>query len=720
MKKFFISLLTTVLCCFCVAGFTACDDKKQAQTPDSTPNSSVVDEHKHDWLAADIVKEATCVEKGEQEYTCSCGATETREIPTNDAHTLAAVEAKAATCKENGYTAHEACTRTGCEYKVNYQETVGIHDYDAATATCAKGAICSVCKQEVTAPNAHTMKRVEGSPATYETFGWSTFTFCISCATENAVAAYEANEYSVLAQIIKGNDSIKTENFVYYPTLNENDCFVHDLDETKSSYIPGVEATCTQQGRTAGGQCKVCNKTVASVAIPAIGHRPASKATCTRKVVCGVCFVEYGEALGHDIEYHAAKPATCTTDGYDAYELCLREGCNYSTFEYQQATNPDHDFEKTTWTVKAYKAATCTTDGNETYLKCAKCEYIASVEVDENNKPVKEDGYYVGVYELYEVPVLPAFGHTWDTEKANYKEEQLPTCTENGWTFGGTCLTCKKTVTSATIAKLGHDGSRKYTIVTNEYTGLDEVVAVTADMKNENGFLDDSSSKATCMQNAYCGFCGEVEDTQIVDANGEPKHAYKMVAAKSPTCEKEGYAEHYVCLNGCDSLWVKTIEDGKTVYVETSLYELEIDAVGHKLITVAKVEPTCTKKGCEAYEECEYCTYTTYDKSLILDEIEHANYDLDNGETTCAQHVVCDAAWSVWTDTNKNGVEDEGEITWHGCGRYVVSVEEDQKAEHTYSAATGDCVVCGAECTHPSYETIDEMDVCTSCGKKKQ
>ena len=36
-----------------------------------------------------------------------------------------------------------------------------------------------------------------------------------------------------------------------------------------------------------------------------------------------------GEIEGHDIEYHDGKEATCTEDGYDAYETCSR--CDYTT-----------------------------------------------------------------------------------------------------------------------------------------------------------------------------------------------------------------------------------------------------------------------------------------------------------------------------------------------------------------------------------------------------
>ena len=656
-------------------------------------------------------------------------------------HLYITTKAVFATCTKEGKPETDTCVYCGDEIvaTVSAEEYAKYfkagHEVDYTTADCTTGAICTVCDEVVTEPGKHIWTKVAKQTANYDQCGWDEFKVCLGCTPDEFVDGDTLDMAAFLAEFVEVDEKTgretanlkefegAIEGFKYYMSL----CVEHDWDETKASYVIGVDATCTEAGKTYGGECVRCGKKVASKVIPAKGHVELDPATCSTKATCAICEdedgnpLEYGNVLGHDTERRAAKAATCTTPGYKAYEVCTREGCDYTTFEYIEATNPDHDDYKTTmWTVVTYKAAKCGVEGNATYLKCKKCDYIATVDVDEKNVAVKEDGEYVGVAETTIADItLAALEHDWDTEKANYKEAQLPTCTEAGWTFGGTCKICKKTITSTTVAKLGHDGSRKYTIVENE-DGVDVVVPVTADMKNENGFLDDASSKATCVANAYCGFCGELEDTQIVDKNGDPKHAYKVVKAASPTCVATGNVEYYVCTNGCDSIWTKSIEAGKTVYTEVNLVDVTIDAVGHSMITVEAVAPTCTTKGCAEYTKCEYCALTNYSDGLIIDEVAHANAALANGETTCAQHVVCDHAWSVWTDANEDGVEDEDEITWYGCGAYVVEVEEAQKAEHTWSAELGECLVCGTECTHPGYTTIEDMDVCTQCGKEKQ
>ncbi len=47
--------------------------------------------------------------------------------------------------------------------------------------------------------------------------------------------------------------------------------------------------------------------------------------------------------LGHDLEIYDAKAATCTRKGWEAYEACMREGCEYST--YREIGNLMHEYE---------------------------------------------------------------------------------------------------------------------------------------------------------------------------------------------------------------------------------------------------------------------------------------------------------------------------------------------------------------------------------------
>ncbi len=65
-----------------------------------------------------------------------------------------------------------------------------------------------------------------------------------------------------------------------------------------------------------------------------------TKPTCTEEGLkykeCTKCSerieTESISALEHDIEHHEEKAPTCTEIGWDAYECCIRTGCNYTTY----------------------------------------------------------------------------------------------------------------------------------------------------------------------------------------------------------------------------------------------------------------------------------------------------------------------------------------------------------------------------------------------------
>ena len=107
-------------------------------------------------------------------------------------------------------------------------------------------------------------------------------------------------------------------------------------------------------------------------------------ATCTEKGqrhkncsdCAGIAETEEISALNHDIEHHEAKAATCTEIGWEAYDTCKRDGCEYTTYVEIPALN--HDIEH-----HEAKAATCTEIGWEAYDTCKRdgCGYTTYVEI---------------------------------------------------------------------------------------------------------------------------------------------------------------------------------------------------------------------------------------------------------------------------------------------------------------------------------------------------
>ncbi len=191
-----------------------------------------------------------------------------------------------------------------------------------------------------------------------------------------------------------------------------------------------VAATCTETGLTEGSHCSACNTViVAQEEIPALGHdlvaHDAKAPTCTEdgNEAYWVCAREgcgklFGDALGeteitavpvieklnHDLEHHDAKAPTCTEIGWDAYDTCKRDGCDYTTYVEKAALN--HDLEH-----HDAKAPTCTEVGWDAYDTCKRegCDYTTYVE-------------------------KAALNH--DPE---HHDAKAPTCTEIGWDAYDTC-----------------------------------------------------------------------------------------------------------------------------------------------------------------------------------------------------------------------------------------------------------------------------------------
>ena len=192
-------------------------------------------------------------------------------------------------------------------------------------------------------------------------------------------------------------------------------------------------------------------------------------ATCRTKAVCEVCGGEYGkkDPNNHDLVHTYAKAPTCTEIGWDAYDICGRLGCNYTTYQEIPALKHDlvpHEAQAPTCTEKGWdaydtcsrcnyttyqeipalkhdlvrheaKAATCTEIGWDAYKTCSRCDYTTYTE-------------------------LPALNHALVNHDA-----QAPTCTEPGWDAYDTCSRCDYT-TYAELSALNHD----YQAVTVEPT----------------------------------------------------------------------------------------------------------------------------------------------------------------------------------------------------------------------------------------------------------
>ena len=93
---------------------------------------------------------------------------------------------------------------------------------------------------------------------------------------------------------------------------------------------------------TYGGQTATFDVTVNHVPGAAVQenvHTSCTEAGSYDEVVyCSICHTELSreqkpvEPLGHDLIHRDAQAPTCTTVGWEAYDICQRQGCGYTTY----------------------------------------------------------------------------------------------------------------------------------------------------------------------------------------------------------------------------------------------------------------------------------------------------------------------------------------------------------------------------------------------------
>nr|AFK82661.1 putative protein [uncultured bacterium] len=172
------------------------------------------------------------------------------------------------------------------------------------------------------------------------------------------------------------------------------------------------------------GNDSSCLKSAATCVSPPVYY--TNCAYCYRKGTDTYVHPWYGpDPNNHDLVHHDAKAPTCTEIGWNEYDACQREGCDYTTKVEIPALKHKlvhHDA----------KAPTCTEIGWDEYDTCSRCDYTTKVE-------------------------LLALKH-----KLVHHDAKAPTCTEIGWDEYDACQRegCDYT-TKVEIPAPGHDYTEK-------------------------------------------------------------------------------------------------------------------------------------------------------------------------------------------------------------------------------------------------------------------
>ena len=232
------------------------------------------------------------------------------------------------------------------------------------------------------------------------------------------------------------------------------------------------------------GAVSVCLKSAATCVAPAVYYTN-----------CDYCYHKGTDTYvdpyngpdpnNHDLVHHDAKAPTCTEIGWDEYDACQREGCDYTTKVEIPALKHKlvhHDA----------KAPTCTETGWEEYDTCSRCDYTTKVEI-------------------------PAPGHDY-TEKV-----VKPTCGKGGYTLH-TCKNCNDSYKDHQTKTLLH----WYGEWTSNGDGTHSATCKRKDCKhvgkNECAIVEFKQAEAT---RTLCPVCGNVSDSthlalvEEVTAEGE-------------------------------------------------------------------------------------------------------------------------------------------------------------------------------------------------------
>ena len=304
-----------------------------------------------------------------------------------------------------------------------------------------------------------------------------------------------------------------------------------------------VEPTCTKTGMTEGKHCSVCSAVLVE-----------------QEVV---------PAKGHTEVIDKAVEPTCTETGLTEGKHC--SVCNAVLVEQEVVPAKGH-----TEVVDKAVEPTCTETGLTEGKHCSVCSAV-----------------------LAEQEIVPAKGHAEVVDKA-----VEPTCTETGLTEGKHCSVC-----SAVLVEQEVVPAKGHTEV------IDKAVAPTC-------------TKTGLTEGKHCSVCSAVlVEQKVVPAKGHTEVVDKAVV---PTCTKTGLTEGKHC-SLCNKVLVKqTIvpakghswDSGKITIVPTctgtgvktytctecaATRTETVSAMGHTVVAVAKVEPTCTQPGRAAGTKCSVC-----------------------------------------------------------------------------------------------------------------
>lgn len=549
------------------------------------------EDHQHAYGEWRTVTEATCTAEGTQERVCSCGESESRPIAPLP-HTPESVEAKPATCTEDGYTEGKRCSV--CHTPLEGMEPIKGGHIEVAIiepqeATCdhkgmTAGRQCSVCGDILEAPH-----EIDKLPHQLIPYGEAA---APDCKTEKP-GHTQGQQCSVCKQIIVEPQKIPAEH-------------------TWGSVVVTKEPTCTQPG-VMSATCTVCGTALTNEPIGALGHEwEYTFASATESGTEKICYhtkrctrVGCEEADQEPCELSSdITPATCTKAAHHVHscQLCLH------SYEHDEGAALGHNYSAWEFDEEAYLNSI--NNGDRIAVRMHK-------RVCTNPGHVPDEG------ETDIVNCTPVV-----------VQSHSATCTEAGYTEYS-CELCHKTYTDNRVNALGHewkqvDGKTELTHLYYEAAHQHIHYKTCSRCSETSGyfacrFTTSQWISATCekgaMQVYTCEDCGYRDE----QSRGEPRgHNYSAWTHDPDTSGSESYHMRTCQYSDCN----------------------DVQRVKCTMVTSEKL-PTCQLKG-SSVTACKDCLYTS-DKQTF-DKLQHK---YPNTYTADGKHKTHSRACELCGDIEK-------------------------------------------------------------------
>ncbi len=618
---------------------------------------------------------------------------------------------------------------------------------DCTDTGLTAGKHCSVCgevtvAQEVVKALGHTEKVIPGTPATCLSAGLSDGKQCSVCneilEEQKAIGALGHDERILSAVAPSCTAEGKTEGKFCYecgvtlvaqtilPKIphaydDESDLICNSCGAERAclhpetTVVPGKDATCTENGLTAGTKCSICGDIVdPQETIDAKGHVevkiPAAAPTCTENgntegkkcYTCGEILIKPTVigSKGHTEKTLPEVPATCTSTGLTEGKQCTT--CTEITVAQKVTPIIDH-----TYSTELTKGET------QHWYACTVCSAKSDVsdhayteEIGRKNATCTVDGYIQTQCECGAVKktVISAKNHSYSSEWSHTDTEHWHACTACG--------------DKADLAN--HEYTKEISRVEATCTANGFYVMAcecgatkTTEIISEGHKYTSVVTAPTCTTDGFTTYtCSVCDDSYTDDIVGKLNHSYNSVVT-APTCTEQGYTTHTCAACG-------------DTYVDAY-----VAAGGHDYKAVV-LAPTCTEGGYTTYT-CSVCDHSyvsdhkektghSYSDKWSSDEANHWHECHCGDKSEMGEHVftnVCDADCNICGATR----EVEGHKYDNACDTECNLCGDEREVEgHKYdNACDTDCNECGnvREVGKHVYDNACDTD-CNECGNVRE